>query len=376
MATMAEMLVGSVLESSQKAPDISGSLTKGAELASTIQGMQQRREALELQKQEHHMNKVNRVMDAFEKGANFKDKAAQNAYFKNYLPGMIKALKVDDVFGDEIMQFAQGSEEVRNKMLGLRLDVQDKINSGELRGGAILDYVKGKLTPEELATFDGEALLEQQKYATGEAFKTQRAETVQFGQAQRQATQIGSAGEVAAAQGAGKEYADYTAAGGKATLEKNLSRLEDAAKKLESEEVKTGKLSAAVPGLRSDVAQDILNPDIAAVRDDVRGAIQATLRQTLGAQFTAQEGEDIFNRAFNPRLSSAENARRIRLEIDGLRKTISNKEAEFKKQGFGVSEGGSAAKKPLPKPSPKMIEAYAKKYDLSIEDAKKFLGVE
>lgn len=384
MPSIADMLVQSGLESSKQAPDIGGSIQRGVELAQHVESIKQQRAQLELAREQNTLQKVNRVMEAFQAGTKFTDKSAQNAYFKNYLPGMIKALKVEDVFSPEILQFASASSEVRDKILGLQLDVQNKINDGELRGGAILAYVKGKLTPEELAQFDGQALLEQQKFATSEGLKTKRAEMNIKAQEEKQKQQIASTGQVAAAKGIAKEFADYQAAGGKATVEKNLEKLKEAAAKLESGAVKTGKLSAAVPGLRSDVAQDVLNPDLAAVRDDVRGAVQATLRQVLGAQFTEKEGEAIFSRAFNPRLSGKENARRIEQEIKGLQATIKNKEAAFGQAGLispakdlsSLAGKGAQFRQLSPGEQKMALADLAKKHNVSIDEIKKALGVE
>lgn len=121
----------------------------------------------------------------------------------------------------------------------------------------------------------------------------------------------------------GKEYADYYAGGGRATIDKNLQALEGAAGKLKSGEVSTGGFVGILP----DFAADIVAPQRAAVRDDIQSAIQGTLKQVLGAQFTEKEGDRIFSRAFNPRLSNEENAKRAQREIDALKAMARDKEA-------------------------------------------------
>lgn len=133
-------------------------------------------------------------------------------------------------------------------------------------------------------------------------------------------------GQEAADTAFGKEYADYQAGGGKAGIEKNIGLLSGAVENLKSGKAKTGGWTTKIPGLSSDVVQEALNPEMIAARDSIRGAIQNTLRQTLGPQFTEKEGTDIFNRAFNPRLSPQENIRRAEAVIQELQTRIDAKD--------------------------------------------------
>lgn len=361
MASIADMLIQQGLQESGRPVDISGSIQKGAELAQAMQNMELKRAELEEKKANIKVVKAEKIMDAIEKGSNFKDKAAQNIYFKKHVPSMIKAFGMDDIFGSEVMEYVQTSPDVRNKLIGLRLDIQDKINNGELRGAEIIAYAQQKLSPEELPLLETDSLLEQQKFATKERNDTERSRMLMLGQEQRQQTQIQSVGKQQVAKDVAKEFADYQAAGGRATFEKNLKKLEEAAKKLESGQIQTGQLSAAIPFLGSDAAQDIINPATAALRDDVRGAVQGTLRMTLGSQFTEKEGEAIYNRAINPKQTGAENARRIRAEANAMRQTMANKEAEFAAQGYQVK--APKIKEQQPKPA-------AKAYQSEIQSAK------
>jgi hypothetical protein len=339
-------------------------------------------------------------MDAIEKGSGFKDKAAQNMYFKNYLPGMVKALKLNDFFTPETMQFVQGSQEVREKLLGLRLDMQDKIANGELRGAAIFDYAKSKLTPEELAMLDTDSLIEQQKFAMSEAGKTERVSMGQTGQMVRQATQIGSAGQTALAQDVAKKYADYKAGGGRAGMEASLKKLEGAAAALQTGKVTTGGVSTVIPGFKTDAAQSVLNPQMVAVKTDAQAALNTILRATLGAQFTAQEGERVLNQIWDDRQPPKENARRIKEKIDELRSNARNAESEFQRFGYmqesGIADKGKKAKATAVSAPPewqnklnsqidrvkklnpdeygKYVNAFANKYNLSAEQVKKALG--
>jgi len=126
-------------------------------------------------------------------------------------------------------------------------------------------------------------------------------------------------GEKSADEAFGKTYEDYVGAGGRSTVDQQLGLLESAAKDLESGKVKTGGLTTRLPFLSSDVSQDTLNPDLAATRDKVRSAVQGTVKQLFPGAISDYESKSVFERAFNPRLSNEENARRIRAAIDQLK---------------------------------------------------------
>lgn len=156
-----------------------------------------------------------------------------------------------------------------------------------------------------------------------------------------------SPGELKADEEFGKEVADYYYGGGKSTVETNISKLQGAIDQLKANPKLTGGTSTRIPGLSSDMAQDTINPEMAKVRDDIRGAVQGTLRATLGAQFTEKEGAAIFNRAFNPRLSAEENARRAQDVLSDLVRKAQQKDASmahFKAQGTlkGFTPSGTA----------------------------------
>jgi hypothetical protein len=133
-------------------------------------------------------------------------------------------------------------------------------------------------------------------------------------------------GQEAADKAFGKEYSDYQAGGGRAGLERNIGLLGGAVEKLKTGQAKTGGWTTKIPGLSSDVVQESINPEMIAARDAIRGAIQSTLRQTLGAAFTEKEGQAIFERAFNPRLSPEENVKRAQSVIQELQAQVDAKD--------------------------------------------------
>ncbi len=336
MATLNDMLLGSAIESSKKAPDALKAMQTGAQLAQAASNVQAQRAQMEQQKEQIQVQKADKIMEAIEKGNNFKDKAAQNLYFKNHVPGMVKALKMEEFFNPEIMSYIQQSPDVRNKLVGLRLDIQDKINNGQLKGANILQYAQSKLTPEELPMLDTDSLLEQQKFAASEEGKSYRAQLVQQGQGERQGTQIDSKGKTALAETVAKQYADYIGAGGRASINASLKKLDEAATALETGKVVTGGKSTVIPGFKSDEAQSIINPQLVEMKSQAQSALNSVLRQTLGAQFTEAEGTKILNQVWDDKLAPKVNAKKVRDKIAELRTGVKDKEKLFKEQGFKV----------------------------------------
>lgn len=128
-------------------------------------------------------------------------------------------------------------------------------------------------------------------------------------------------GQKAVDVAAGKEYNDYVAGGGSASVNKNIDLLTEAIADL----AQPGELSGGIYGALGETSQDYLNPKGAAVRDKIRGAIQGTLKQILGGQFTENEARATFERAYNPRLSDAENIRRAQAELNALKNRAAKK---------------------------------------------------
>lgn len=130
----------------------------------------------------------------------------------------------------------------------------------------------------------------------------------------------------------GKRDNEWTTTG-RAKVGTNLNKLEEVASKLENLPENERTSDNRLQGRLWDVFQpeDDIN-----MREAVRSAAQETLRSTLGAQFTEKEGEAIMKRAYDPNLSPASNAKRIRTVIEELkqmRDANDAKSAHFGKKG-------------------------------------------
>lgn len=393
MATIAELMAASGLESSQKYADTvtagAQGAQMGAQLAQTIQNAQKQREQLEMQKQELQMNKAVAVTDTLKIAAQTKDPKLKNFLLKNVMPGKIKALGMEEFFGPQAIEMIQSSDEALQKVLGLQLDLEDKVNKGEITGAQAYQQARDILqNPEELALLNTDQLFEAQKFSVAESGKEGRARIVQQGQNARQQNQIDSAGHTELAKKIADVYSGYAAGGGRAAFDSSLGKLNETAVALESGSVKTGGVSTKIPGFKSDDAQSMLNPKMVEMKTQAQSALNAVLRQTLGAQFTEQEGLRVLNQVWDDRQSPAVNAKKIRLKISELKANMKNAESEFKRFGYmkGSDPGVTGWKETLKKQSAKVkslppakqqefLNKLVEKLNVPLEDLRKELGL-
>lgn len=117
---------------------------------------------------------------------------------------------------------------------------------------------------------------------------------------------------------------------GKADYEENSKILKEAIKKLEDGKISTGTtagIGSRIPGIRTETRE---------LETRVRKALNGMLRATLGAQFTQEEGERIFQQTFDPFASSEENIKNMQTELNKLEKQknlIEDQGKVFKERG-------------------------------------------
>lgn len=105
----------------------------------------------------------------------------------------------------------------------------------------------------------------------------------------------------------GKEVGQWKRGGGQ-DMAAQIAQLKPVIESLEAGEPITGVSVAVQP----DILLAMTNPKALQSRELVEEVVQRNLRTILGAQFTAQEGERLIARAFNPKLPPEENAKRVR----------------------------------------------------------------
>jgi hypothetical protein len=122
-----------------------------------------------------------------------------------------------------------------------------------------------------------------------------------------------------------KDWADYDAGGGFANIQAQLDQLAYA-----SDQVLKGKSSGGILNLFATGTGNVgktLMPGPSAVRDSAHSAIVQTLKSILGSQFRAEEGEAIKKLTYDEAQPPEENARRLRIFSDAVRKKAEAKEA-------------------------------------------------
>lgn len=161
----------------------------------------------------------------------------------------------------------------------------------------------------------------------GELRKQAPGSTVHFGEASvTPPPNMGlTPGQEAADKTFGKDYADYVAGGGKAGVEKSLEGLEAA-----KGDLKNATKFDRVAGVLPNWARSFLAPGDVAREDAVRNAVQMSLRQILGSQFTEKEADSFMSRHYNPRLAPEENMKRIDAATKELKKRAAQKDVSAK----------------------------------------------
>lgn len=106
------------------------------------------------------------------------------------------------------------------------------------------------------------------------------------------------------------DYVKYKT-GGEATVYKNMEQLKDARKALVDNSHTFG-ITGAVGYIPDSLAAMFPAGERAiSVREAVEEVVSRSLRETLGAQFTEKEGTRLISRAYNPKLTPEENAKRV-----------------------------------------------------------------
>ena len=106
---------------------------------------------------------------------------------------------------------------------------------------------------------------------------------------------------------AAKGVYDWTGAGGFAQVKENIDKLDDVITTLKENDNITGSVVGNIPA----AFRVFINPESVAVQDDINSIVFQSLRATLGAQFTENEGRKLIEASFNVKLSEEVNIKRL-----------------------------------------------------------------
>lgn len=121
-----------------------------------------------------------------------------------------------------------------------------------------------------------------------------------------------------------KAYAkDYLAfiQGGAAEAAKHIGELKRSKTILDNTDWVSGPAIGIVP----KIVRDIFLPKSSSTQEDVESTVQSSLKEILGHQFTAREGEDLLARVYNPRFEEHINARRVQKVLDRIERAYAEK---------------------------------------------------
>jgi len=208
----------------------------------------------------------------------------------------------------------------------------------------VQQIIKSELTPPTAPKYDireseGGFVRIDPQTGTAEPIKTTQGEQLRSKAKKVKTEELKlSEGQKATDKAFAEEYVEFKAKGGYADSQKQISQLKgvrDELLKIASGESKKN-LSGPGFGFVPDKIIAFTNPEALSTKQRVEEVVQRNLRLILGAQFTEKEGERLIARAYDERLSEAENAKRLNALIDQMEKAAKSKESAakyFEKEG-------------------------------------------
>lgn len=133
--------------------------------------------------------------------------------------------------------------------------------------------------------------------------------------------------DIAIDKEAAKELAAFNIGGGFSDAQKSLKQLDAAINTLET--TPEGTITGTLIGYTPDYFKPLFEEQAVVVKDQVEEIVQRNLRLILGAQFTEKEGTRLIERAYNPKLSQVENARRLKLLQQQIFDAARNKQQAY-----------------------------------------------
>jgi hypothetical protein len=150
----------------------------------------------------------------------------------------------------------------------------------------------------------------------------------------------------------------------------NLRNVNNAFEALASGSADTRTFVDFVPNIGGfrESARAFLNPTGQGAYDNVVSVVATTLKEALGAQFTAEEGTRILNASYNPQLSTEQNLQRLAGIASTISSTIDAKDAQAK--AFFAGEDWRSL------PSPKEVFATNLAiYENVLQDKDRSIGI-
>lgn len=337
MASIADQLIGTVSEGIQQT---TGNIAQGAALAKSAQDVVDRRQQLELQKQQHEMSKIEKIAEWYETGAKMDPGPARNAFMNEFIPQGISALKPQTPINPIVQKMLSS-----DPLLAARLI--SEIRSGNIELSALTDPNAVGQLAQNLKQYGDEQtfkdtvqeylpeLKKANEFVTGEEGKAYRAKLAAEAALGKQKQGQEAAPEVEF----NKKLADSAAAfvsKDKNDLQNTLDKAERSVETLVTGKVKLGGI---VKGLiaKSPTIQASLDPNTKALIDDVRGLINMRLALS-DPNPTKEQVDQVLGRIIDPALPNDKNIQKIRDYITKTRGELEAKQKLFIDKGFMKAE--------------------------------------
>lgn len=354
MATLSEMFLSGIQKQEGTSLDSASGAAVGAQLAQLQQAKVAQKAALQKQAQDLEMAKLEKIGGAFDTWAKMPEGAGKKIYAEKFVPNLIMSLGYQDKIHPLNLEMMMKDQQIG---AGVVAAIRNGANPQNLMDADWIAQNAPELmrlgSAQQISSFVadnpkqvGEA---HNQYADDKQTESNAHIAGKYA-AQKQAVDIATSGQVKADEAFGKDMPEYVTKG-TALATKNIDRLRGALQTLSSGNVDTKSYRSKIPYI-GNALLELSQPEIATIRDDIRNAIQGGLKEVLGGQYTAQEGEDMFNRAFNTSFDAKENARRTMQELAALENMKANKDAAvayFREKGTLSGFGGGSAQPKSPK---------------------------
>ena len=358
---IAGQLVASALQQSQnEGPDLAGSAARGAQIALEVEKLKQQKMQLAQQKEQAEVAKFEKVGSWLDTYAKMPEGPAKKAFGTNFIPQGIQALglqeKIHPLNQEMLIKdskvaaaFIAGVRDGKYSISGLMDSEYIAKNYPELTRDASAAEI-ASLAGEYTQTLNKADEERGQRQATRE--NAIIAANAAYG---RQKDDQMSAGEVEVRKKVGTEFANYSAIGGKAGMDKAEQALQKAIDDLSAKDgakpkVITGGVIENAPYGGTDAVLKRTNKPLKALRDSVLST-QNIKALSGDPNPTQQQIDAIQARLLDPSADNATNIKKLQADLDQLRATRSSKESTFKQYGFMPAERPASGKTKAP---PKM----------------------
>ncbi len=322
MATMLDLLgQQSVQQNTQgQLSGLDSAIKTGVGLAQVKQGMEVKQQELAAMKDQAETAKFNKLTGFLTTLSRSTPQIA-----KKLAPQMKAQLQAAGMPSDDIIDLASSDDQIRNnisKVSGLFAGMaNDPVKRAEALSAA---GDVGVFVPAL------DALANQSKQEQALAISRMKMDALEK-QSERKVELKPTAFEKRRDEKFAATVGEFVDAGGYAGVNKQLTTLDESLATLER-----GKGSGGIKGMIPDVAgaRDVLATEDEALKQNILGTVQGSMRATLGSQFTEKEGVGILNRAFNSRQPPKENAKRVRAIAEEIRAI-----AEAKQKALDYIEG-------------------------------------